>query len=103
MDENSIEYKVEKVYISLFFNKKFKKMVYDCDYKAVEGVLRFTTTNGGLGVGIGWDEKNNTIVDISKRGIWFNNDETEMFSFKTITKLLIKKYGKYQQISLFSN
>lgn len=102
-EENSLEYKIEKVYTSLFSIRKFKKIVYECNRNDIIKCLKFHIQNGSLGVGIGWSEDNHTIVDLDKRGIHFNHNEKAIYSFKEIAELLTNQYGKYYQLSLFKD
>lgn len=99
-EEGSLEYKIEKVYTSFFNIKKFRKMVDESRKKEIIEYLRFYTTGGYLGVGIGWSEDNHTIVDVDKCGIHFDHDESCIYKFSEIAELLIKQYGKYRQLSL---
>lgn len=96
--EGSLEYKIEKVYSSLF-GKKFGDMVVGCQRESIVAHLKFYTENGCIGMGIGWDEQNHTIVDLDSRGVHFNNDESLMYSFDIIAELLIRQYGKTEQIA----
>lgn len=100
-DENSLEYKVEKVYTSHFSIKKFKKMVLECKKEQIIGHLKFYTQGGCLGAGTGWSEDNHTILWIDKRGVIFNNDESHIYSFEEIADLLIAQYGQYKQMTIF--
>lgn len=99
-EEGSLEYKIEKVYTSFFNIKKFKKLIDESQKKEIIEYLRFYTTGGCLGVGIGWSRENHTIVDIDKRGIHFNHDESHIYKFSEMADLLIKQYGRYRQLSL---
>lgn len=84
-----------KRYIPVFFDiYKFKKLVLECQREQIIERLRFYTEGGCLGVGVGWSEDNHTIVDINERGVYFNNDESHIYSFDEIAELLIDQYGK---------
>ena len=98
--EGSVEYKVEKVYTSFFNIKKFNKLIDESQKTEIIEYLRFHVTGGCLGVGIGWSEDNHTIVDVDKRGIHFDHDESCIYKFSKIAELLIKQYGEYRQLSL---
>lgn len=100
-EENSIQYKIEKVYTSLFNIKKFNKMVLECQKKQIISFLKHYTEGGCISASIGWSEKNHTIIHIDKRGVSFNGDESEIYSFDKIADLLISQYGEYKQLSLF--
>lgn len=100
-EENSIQYKIEKVYTSLFNIKKFKKIVLECQKKEIILFLKHYTEGGCISASIGWNEKNHTIIQIDRRGVSFNGDESEIYSFDKIADLLIAQYGKYNQLSLF--
>ena len=69
-------------------------MVLECQREQIIEMLRFYTEGGCLGVGVGWSEDNHTIVDINERGVYFNNDESHIYSFDEIAELLIDQYGK---------
>lgn len=83
---------IEKIYTSLFELKRDKRKIENHDVSAVIDHLSFCTRNGCLGMGIGWSERNRTIVNIDRRGIEFDHDGKK-HSFKEIALLLIKKYG----------
>ena len=61
-EEGSLEYKIEKVYTSFFNIKKFKKLIDESQKKEIIEYLRFYTTGGCLGVGIGWSRENQLIL-----------------------------------------
>ena len=75
-------------------------MIDESQKKEIIEYLQFYTTGGCLGVGIGWSRENYTIVDIDKRGIHFNHDESRIYKFSEMADLLIKQYGRYRQLSL---
>ena len=89
-----LQYKIQKVYTSFFNIRKFKKLVLECRKEQIVEHLRFYTEGGCLGVGVGWSEDNHTVVDIDERGVYFNDDESHIYSFDEIAELLIDQYGK---------
>ena len=89
-----LQYKIQKVYTSFFNIRKFKKLVLECRKEQIVERLRFYTEGGCLGVGVGWSEDNHTVVDIDERGVYFNDDDSHIYSFDEIAELLIDQYGK---------
>lgn len=89
-----LQYKIQKVYTSFFNIRKFKTLVLECRKEQIVERLRFYTEGGCLGVGVGWSEDNHTVVDIDERGVYFNDDESHIYSFDEIAELLIDQYGK---------
>lgn len=83
---------IEKIYTSIFELKRDKRKIEKQDMSAVIDCLSFCTKYGCLGMGIGWSERNPTIVDIDRQGIEFDHDG-KIHSFNDIALLLIKKYG----------
>lgn len=82
---------IEKIYTSFFKLERDKRKIVKQDVSAVIDCLSFCTKYGCLGMGIGWSERNHTIVGIDKQGIEFDHDGKK-HSFKDIALLLIKKY-----------
>lgn len=91
--ENSgiTDLQIEKIYTSFFGLERDKRKIEKHDVSAVIDCLSFCTKYGCLGMGIGWSERNHTIVDIDRQGIEFDRDG-RIHSFKEIALLLIKKY-----------
>lgn len=91
--ENSdiTDLQIEKVYTSFFELKRDKRKIEKHDVSAVVDCLSFCTKYVCLGMGIGWSERNHTIVDIDRQGIEFDHDGRK-HSFKEIALLLMKKY-----------
>lgn len=93
-DNNKItDLQLEKVYKNIFCLKKDTRKIEQHDITAVIDCLSYYTKSGCLGIGIGWDESNHTIVDIDRRGIEFDHNG-KVYSFYDIAALLIRKYGK---------
>lgn len=84
---------LEKLYNSLFGLKCHRKKLESCDIGEVVKILSFCTMHGCIGMGIGWEKNNPTVVNIKKSGIEFDFDG-KYHSFKDIALQLVEKYGR---------
>lgn len=87
-----LQYKIEAVYIKIFGIRKFKNYIRDKKLEEIVDYLRF---QGEYYLGVGWSERNSTIINLSPDGIRFN-DEEKIYSHEEIAEMLIDQFSEDQ-------
>lgn len=83
-----LDYQIEAVYEKIFGVKKFRNFIRDKKRKEIIGYLKF---QGQYYLGVGWSYSNSTIINLSPKGVTFDNEKM-IYKFEEIADMLIKKY-----------